>query len=262
MKIPPPPPPLLAVFAAMDGSGGAGVLADCRAAAAAQCLPLVVTTAITAQNLDGVAACWHLPAARVRAQFDALPADHLAAAKLGVAGSAAAIAVVAACLRGRRLPVVWDPVLAPTAGAAFADDAALAAMRRHLLPLASVITPNRRELLQLGAAKTPADAIAKLLGGGAQHILVTDIDGRGKRVRHVLLSAAARKMAAPLWEMVDERRDAVYHGSGCLFSSTLAARLAQGDDIPAAATAAHQAVKTAMRNSLSLPALGRQRLLR
>ena len=258
MKINTSSPPLVAVFAAFDGSGGAGVLADCRAFAANHCLPLTALTAITAQNLNSVTACWALPPARVRAQFKATIASAtLAAVKIGVVGSAAA--TIGNCIRKTQAPVVWDPVLAPTAGETFTAAGHLPDLRRHLLARADIITPNRRELLQLSGEKRVPAAIKTLFAAGCRTLLITDIEGRGKTVHHILLTPAAS--STPLWEITDKRRTDTYHGSGCLFSSTLAAQLAHGKKIAEAATAAHRAVCRGMDNALSVPALGRQKLL-
>ena len=246
--------PIVKVYAAIDGGGGAGLLADCRTLTAAGCLPLAITTAVTAQNLNGVAACWNLPPARVRAQAAALTAAP-AAIKIGVVGAAAA--AVATCIRQPpTAPVVWDPVLAPTAGAAFVSPQQLHTLRRTLLPCAHVVTPNRAELLLLSGEQTVANAVAALLHGGARYVLATNINGGGRTVKNVLFGGGA-----PLWEANSRRRRGDYHGSGCFFSSMLAARLALGDDIIAAATAAQQAVQQAVERAVSLPSLGRQKML-
>lgn len=254
--------PVVVVFAGVDGGGGAGVLADCRAVAAVGGLPLAVTTAVTAQNLDGVAAVWHLSAARVRAQFAcfAEAAREAAAVKVGVVGPAAAVAVAECARRCGGAPVVWDPVLAPSAGVAFAAGGGEAALWRCLPRVAAVATPNRGELLRFAREKRVAAAVARWFEAGCAAVLVTDVDGGGGWVRHVLWTAAAPR--TPLWEARCERLPARYHGTGCLFSATLAARLARGDAVAAAAEAAHAVVWAAMRAAVAVPALGGQRLLR
>lgn len=253
--------PIVQVFAAIDGGGGAGVLADCRTLTAAGCLPLAVTTAVTAQNLHGVAACWNIPPARVKTQAAMFAKATVAAVKIGVVGSVGNAAVISACVKQQpQAPVVWDPVLAPTVGSTFAPttQSGLRALRRALLPCTHVITPNRRELLQLSGEQTVDAAVDALLRGGAKHVLVTDINGGGRTVRNVLFDSTSN---APLWEAQCRRRSGDYHGSGCLFSSALAARLAFGDDVIAAATAAQQTVGKALALALSIPSLGQQKML-
>ena len=112
----------VAVFAATDGSGGAGLLADCRAIAKAGCRPLAVATGVSAQNLDAFFGLWQVPPSVVIAQFAALSCMPVAAVKIGMlAGNAAA---VGKCLRQiAPAPVVWDPVIAATAPATIAPPA-------------------------------------------------------------------------------------------------------------------------------------------
>ncbi|MBE8158231.1 MAG: bifunctional hydroxymethylpyrimidine kinase/phosphomethylpyrimidine kinase, partial [Betaproteobacteria bacterium] len=112
-------PPAVLIFSAVDGTGGAGAFADNRAIAAAGCIPLSIITAVTAQNLDGVLACWRLPPQKIRAQFAALKNAPIRAVKIGVLHAAEAAAECIDSLGGK-IPVVWDPVLAPTFGAPFA----------------------------------------------------------------------------------------------------------------------------------------------
>lgn len=246
-------PPIVLIFSALDGTGGAGVIADCRAIVAAGALPLAIATGITAQNLDGVVQFWPLPSLQVRAQFAALQNAQIAACKIGVVGKSAA--AIAAMLPSG-VPVVWDPVLSPTGGVPFADAAQKRQMLKHLLPRADIITPNHREITALSGCDSVADGARKLLDSGAKMVLATDIRA-GTRVCHELITTAAR----PLWRAQCRRRRGDYHGSGCLFSATLAARLAHGDLPPAAADFAHRATLAAIDSALLLPSLGAQRLL-
>lgn len=245
-------PPIVLVFSALDGTGGAGIVADCRAVSAAGALPLSVATGITAQNLDGVRQFWTIPPLRVRAQFAALQNAEIAACKIGVIGLAAA--VVAESIPSAAA-VVWDPVLSPTFGAPFADAKQKRRMLKILLPRADIITPNRRELAILSGQNSVPDGARKLIDGGAKMVLATDICA-GARVRHVLYGAAAR----PLWRAECRRRRGEYHGGGCFFSATLAARLARGDSASDAADFSHRATLAAIDAALRLPSLGAQRL--
>lgn len=248
-------PPVF-IFAATDGSGSAGALADCRTLTKANCLPLTVITAVTAQNFNGVHAYWRLSPTQVRRQFFALSIA-AAAFKIGVIGGAEK--AIAMCLDAHpAAPVVWDPVFAATAGGEFINPQELTALRRYVLPRTFIVTPNRRELLALSGEKEPQAAMKKLLSGGATHVLVTDWHGRGKTVRHLLF---AGKGETPLWEAACARRRHVYHGSGCFFSSTIAARLAHGDSPAQAAARAQAATLRALTKAEKAPALGHQLII-
>ena len=249
-------PPIVLIFAATDGTGGAGVLADCRTAAVAGTQPLAIITGITAQNLDGVVNFWRTPAAQVRAQFAALYKAPIAAVKIGVVGDAAA--TIAACLQQLGdIPIVWDPILSPTDGAPFVQQRHINNICRHLLPRATIITPNRQELAILSASDDVAEGAHILTAAGADMVLVTDVGG-GAHVRHELYAA---NHCRPLWRGRCWRRRGDYHGSGCLLATVLAARLAAGDLPIAAAAAAHKAVLLAMSRARTIPELGRQKLI-
>lgn len=295
------------LFAGFDGTGGAGLLADYRAVTAAGALPLAVATAITAQNLDGVLATHFLPPAQVHQQaaafFAAAPRRaasskrerlNIGAIKVGVVGGGQTARVIAKITDGingeygtqstppcstaaagedtaaadTSPPLVWDPVFAPSSGAAFSSPSQVRALRHALLPRAAVITPNRAELLALAQEKTVSAALKTLFSAGARRILVTDIDGRGRHVTSALFlragAAAAPAAVAPeaAWEARAPRARAAFHGSGCLFSSALAAALAaRKNSWPRAAASAHNTVQKAIAAARRVPALGRQHLL-
>ena len=248
-------PPLVLIFSALDGTGGAGIVADCRAVTAAGALPLVISTGIAAQNLDGVLQFWRTPSSQIRGQFAALKNAPVAAVKIGVVGE---VAPVVECVRDLGdVPVIWDPVLSPTFGAPFADKTQIRRLRKQLLPLTSVVTPNRKELTTLGESQTSAVAMRALFDGGARMILVTDTHP-GARVRCALHDSAAGR---PLWTGECRRRRGEFHGGGCWLSSAFAARLAAGDSPKSAATKAHKITLSAIEKAFRVPKLGRQHLL-
>ena len=245
--------PLVLIFSAADGTCGAGMIADCRAVSAAGGIPAAIATGITAQNLDGVKHFWHVPSAQVRAQFAALQGGAFAACKIGVCGiSAAAIAE----MLPRGVQTVWDPVLSPTAGVPFANRRRMRQMLRRLLPRTDIITPNYRELIALSGCISADEGARFLLDGGARMVLITGIGG-GEKMHHLLYGRDGK----PLWRAECRRRDGDYHGSGCLFSATLAARIACGDSPSAAAEYAHRATLRAIKSAIRIPSLGGQRLL-
>ena len=282
------------IFAGGDGTGGAGVIADCRAVEQGGGKALAVWTALTAQNLDGVLHYWLVSADMIRRQFSALAAADIGAVKIGAVGDD--VAVVAECidkLGGAK--VVWDTVLAPTGGEPFAGRELQIQMIKHLLPRADVLTPNRKELAALAAVcKTMrgempdkesaggddmlADesarraAAGELLAAGGRKILLTDADDGGNFSLQLYAAPSDDSLCNEnsaddsnsdlVWRMDYRRREGEYHGGGCFFSSFLAARLAAGDELKTAAAAALENTLAAIDNASSIPPLGRQKLLR
>ena len=253
-------PPVVALFAAADPTCGAGVFADIRAVAAQACVPLAVVCGVAPQNLKQVLSAQALSAKDIRAQFAAVEDAPVAAIKIGALFSPAAVRAVAQCLaRKPNVPVVWDPVLAPTRGEPFADDETREIAKKLLLPRAAVITPNMREARALIGGENlagPTLAAKKLMTLGAQNVVVTDSARR--QVRCILY---CQKKNAPVWQESCKRTPGHFHGTGCFFAATLAARVARGDSVPAAARRAHSETLAAIGRAVSLPALGGQKLI-
>jgi hydroxymethylpyrimidine/phosphomethylpyrimidine kinase len=172
--------------------------------------------ALTAQNTLGVSAVVAVDPAMVAAQIDACVADiGVDAVKIGMLGSPAIAAVVADRLEALGVPIVFDPVMIATSGAALADAATIAAFER-LMALATLTTPNVPELAALGGdAAMAARGVAYLAkGGDAQGPVVED--------RLVVPGAPPRLWHAP---RIATRHS---HGTGCTLSSAIATELGRG----------------------------------
>jgi len=152
----------------------------------------------------------------------------VAAVKVGALCAEEHIDVLADALAGVSAPVVLDPVFAPTAGAAFITD--VARWRERLLPLATVITPNRHELARLAGmpVDTPQQAIAaaQALGGA---VFITGGHFPGEAITEwLVMPAAAHTFRKPRLDLIDGP------GTGCALSTALACRLALGAPLPQA----------------------------
>jgi hydroxymethylpyrimidine/phosphomethylpyrimidine kinase len=121
---------------------------------------------------------------------------------------------------------VLDPVLASGRGDALAAGATLEALRAHVLPRTTVLTPNTLEARALGG-------VAACLARGCQYVLLTGTHADTPEVVNTLHGAAG-VVREDRWP----RLPASYHGSGCTLASAIAARLAHGDPVPEAARAA------------------------
>lgn len=214
-------PPNVLAFAASDPSGGAGLQADVLTLASLGCHPFSVLTAFTVQDTRGVEVLLAVDAARVAEQARCVLADaRVQAIKIGVVGDAANARAIAEVLAAHpEVPVVLDPVLASARGDALGDAATL---REHLVPRATVVTPNSIEAGALGGT-------AALLALGCRYVLVTGTHEPGDEVRNTLFGADG-VLREDRWP----RLPGSYHGSGCTLASAIAARLAHGDAVPEA----------------------------
>lgn len=228
-------------IAGSDSSGGAGIQADIKTITMLGGYAMTAITAITAQNTLGVTAVEVLAPELVAAQIDACTGDiGVDAVKIGMLGSPAIAHAVADRLEHLAVPVVFDPVMIATSGAALADAATIAAFER-LMQLAALSTPNVPELAALGGHQgMAARRIAYLAKGG---------DAVGEVVEDVLVVPGTKPhaMSAP---RIATRHT---HGTGCTLSSAIATYLAEGLDLIEAVERARRFVRAAL---LAAPGFG------
>jgi len=244
-------PPRVLTIAGSDSGGGAGVQADLKTMLALGVHGMSVVTAVTAQNSVGVQGYWELPPEAVRAQLDSVLGDiGVDVVKTGMLASTTLVETVAGALAellaGREVPVVVDPVSVSKHGDPLLDPAALDAVRTRLLPLATLVTPNLHEAAQL-AGITVADeadlhrAAAALLDLGPRAVLVKGGHLAGAESVDLLWDGSQEHVfASPRY---DNRHT---HGTGCTLASAVASRLALGDPLLAAVSAAKEYVSGAV----------------
>jgi hydroxymethylpyrimidine/phosphomethylpyrimidine kinase len=239
--------PRILIIAGSDSGGGAGIQADIKTVTMLGGHAMTAITAITAQNTLGVDAVHPVPADMVLAQIDSVVRDiGVDAVKIGMIGSArTAVAVADRLAELRGIPIVFDPVMIATSGAALADDATIGAFER-LMQVASVTTPNLPELKALGG-----DAAALAATHGTA-ILVKGGHGDGATVTDRLFQPAAA--GPPEIAFAAPRIDSMAtHGTGCTLSSALATELAKEWNLPRAVERARLFVRLAMQDA---PGLG------
>ncbi len=237
--------PRCLTIAGSDSGGGAGIQADLKAFAAAGCYGMSVVVALTAQNTQGVTAVHEAPPDVVRAQLDAVFDDiGVDAAKTGMLFSHEVIETVADFIALRPVPLVVDPVMVASSGAKLLQDDAVETLVGRLFPLATVVTPNLNEAEVLaGMCGTRRELAERIHALGAPAVVVTGghgdepIDHLFDGARHVEISVARHDVRAT-------------HGAGCTHSATLAAELAKGRSLEAAATTAARVASDAVRDGL------------
>jgi hydroxymethylpyrimidine/phosphomethylpyrimidine kinase len=235
-------------IAGSDSGGGAGIQADLKAFAAAGCHGMSAIVALTAQNTTGVTAVHEVPPEFVRAQLDAVFEDlGVDAAKTGMLFSAPLIEAVADFLAEHPVPLVVDPVLVASSGARLLQEDAVETLVEQLFPLATVITPNLPEaqaLLPSNNLLSQWELAERLHALGARAAIVTGGHG-DEPIDH--LFDGEEHIEIP----VERHRIRATHGAGCTHSATLAALLARGESLEAAARGAARAASRAVAQGLA-----------
>jgi hydroxymethylpyrimidine/phosphomethylpyrimidine kinase len=242
------PIPVCLSIAGSDSGGGAGIQADLKAFARAGVHGTTAITAITAQNTVGVARVEAVSPAMIVAQVRAVVEDMgVDAVKIGMLGSVAGARAVSEALDllPAGTPVVVDPVMVAESGARLLDADAQTALVELVVARATVVTPNLPEARVLAGDDTlDGEALARAVRAlGPEAVVVTG--GHREEAVDVLFDGEE------VVEIAGERyADGAAHGSGCTHSATLAARLALGDDLSAAAREAKRVASEAVRDGL------------
>ena len=218
-------------IAGSDSSGGAGIQADLKTFSALGVYGASVITALTAQNTRGVRGIHDVPPAFITAQIDAVFSDlKVDAVKIGMLSQPAAIKAVAAGLKRHEVKnVVLDPVMVAASGDRLLAPEAVEVLRRVLIPLATLITPNLPEaaalLDALEASTEPEmkDQAQQLLELGAKAVLLKGGHADGAESVDFLVQPTSVARLA-----VDRIPTVNTHGTGCTLSSAVAAGLAKG----------------------------------
>jgi hydroxymethylpyrimidine/phosphomethylpyrimidine kinase len=215
-----PSRPIALTIAGFDPSSGAGVTADLKTFAAHGVYGVACISALTVQSTQGVRGVEVLQPGLVRRTLDYLADDFvLAGVKIGMLGSAEVAAEVCAFLALLPpTPIVLDPVLCSSSGAALIDPDGVKVVREALLPQVGWVTPNLDELEVLAGEELGVEeAAARLqnLAGGGLNVVVTG--GHLSRPDDFLLTAAGEES----WFRGERILTKATHGTGCAFSSAL-----------------------------------------
>jgi len=242
-------PPLVLTIAGFDPSSGAGITADIKTVAAHGCYGVAAITALTVQSTAGVKQVTPVDPVLLRKTLEMLVADvKVSAVHVGMLGSGEIAAVIADFLRGTLLPnVVLDTVLVSTSGARLIDDSGIQVLREKLIPLASAITPNVNEAevltgLAISNSEEMKQAAERLHEMGAKGVVITG--GELEKATDIL-----SLKSGDFQSFKSDRLDTNFtHGTGCAFSTAIAANLAQGRPLPEAVLLAKAYVTAAIAN--------------
>jgi hydroxymethylpyrimidine/phosphomethylpyrimidine kinase len=236
-------------IAGSDSGGGAGIQADIKTIAALGGYAMTAITAVTVQDTMGVHGIHPIPpdiiAAQIACVLDDLGAD---AIKTGMLGDAPAIDAICAVLeaKARGIPLVLDPVMIAKGGASLLAETAVAHLKRRLLPLATLLTPNVPEAEVLGGLAITdeegmRDAAMTLLTLGVPAVLLKG--GHLETAEVVDILATEDGITAFRAPRHQTRHT---HGTGCTLASAVATGLAQGLDLHDAVARAHHFVQAAI----------------
>ncbi len=215
-------------IAGSDPSSGAGIQGDLKTYSALGAYGLTVVTAITSQNTSKFSNVEEISAIAIKDQLESILSDFkIDVIKIGMVYSSSVIQAIYSKLKGKKIPIVLDPVFESTTGGILLQKDALSDFKRTLVPLAFVITPNIMEAERLSGIRIRTrndarQAAAKIQQMGAKNIVIKGGHLNGNTVTDYVLEGSQ------FYAISGKRIQRTYRGGGCSFSASLAVSLAKG----------------------------------
>lgn len=240
-------------IAGSDSSCGAGAQLDLKVFHDLGVYGLCAVTAVTAQNTKGVQKICKVPPRVVAAQIDSVTRDiGVDACKIGMLYSPSAITAVADRIKRRGIPnVVLDTILASKDGTPFLTGSGIRRLRKLLIPVSAVVTPNVPEAeilsgIRIKSIEDMRNAALRIHDMGCRYVLIKGGHLEGSPV-DLLYDGDG------FLEIPGTRVDGTpVHGTGCALSAAIAAQLALGESVPDAVAFAKQYVAGLIESAVQL----------
>ena len=217
------------IIAGSDSSGGAGIQADIKTVTALGSYAMTALTAVTSQNTLGVKAINSIPIKNLQSQMTMVLDDiGTNAVKIGMLHNSNVTKCVYKILKKYKLKnIVLDPVMIAKGGTKLVNKSSIKYLKKLLLPLCYVITPNipEAEVLTGYSITNKEDMIKaakKIINMGAKNVLLKGGHLKKKMIFDILVSKKKIKIFQK--RKINTKNT---HGTGCTLSSALATCLSQ-----------------------------------
>ena len=221
------------IIAGSDSSGGAGIQADIKTITALGSYAMTAVTAVTAQDTKGVKKITPISTKNVQKQItmvlDDIGSD---AVKIGMLHNSSIVKCVYSILKKYKLKnIVLDPVMVAKGGAKLINNSSIVYLKKLLLPLSNIITPNipEAEILTGYSISNKEDMIKaakKILNMGSKNVLLKGGHLKNKMIFDILASKKGIRIFSK--KKIKTKNT---HGTGCTLSSALATCLSQKKNV-------------------------------
>jgi hydroxymethylpyrimidine/phosphomethylpyrimidine kinase len=204
-----------------DPSAGAGIQSDVKAFTEFGAYGLTVITAITGQNTSGFGIVEPVSKKILKNQIESVLTDFkIDGIKIGMVFNSEIIKILYQQLKKLKIPIVVDPVIKSTTGGALIESKAIKDFQKYIIPLATVITPNKFEAEILTKTKintkNTIEKIAKdIQKMGAVNVVITGIEGKNNKISDFVLEKNTKYVIS------GNRISSTNHGSGCSYSAAM-----------------------------------------
>lgn len=232
-----------------DPSSGAGIQSDVKTFSSLNAYGLTVITAITGQNTSNFGMVEPVSKKILKNQLESIISDFkIDGIKIGMVYNSEIIKTIYQQLKKLKIPIVVDPVVKSTTGGMLIEKSAITNFQKFIIPLATIITPNKFEAeiltkMKINSKNTP-EKIAKILQKmGAKNVVITGIDIKENKVSDLVLENNKRYFIS------GKKILKTTHGSGCIHSAGVTYALAKNKSIKESLEFAKQITFDSIKNS-------------
>ena len=230
-----------------DPSSGAGIQSDIKTFENHGVYGLTVITAITSQNTKKISKILPISSDIIKSQLESVLNDFkIDAIKIGMLYDVSIIKAVHSMIKKQKCPIVVDPIIESTTKTILLKKSAIKDYKKMIIPLATIITPNKQEAKILSGTSSiqkAANVIQKL---GAKNVIITGYNESKKNIEDFILEPKKDYI------LKGKKIEIINHGSGCNYSASLASSLALKRSIHDAAQYAKEYVFQSIKNSKKL----------
>ena len=247
-----------------DPSSGAGIQSDVKTFAEFNVYGLTVITAITSQNTSSFGIVVPVSQKILKSQLQSVMSDFkIDGIKIGMVFNSQVIKTIHSQLKKLKIPIVVDPVIKSTTGGMLIEKSAIIDFQKYIIPLATVITPNKYEAEVLAKnkinSKNTLEKVAKIIQKmGAKNVIITGIEEKNKKISDFVLEENTKYVISG--DMVTS----INHGSGCNYSAALVFAIAENktirESVKFAKKFTYNSIKNAKKvgNGITVTGIGKQ----
>jgi len=232
-----------------DPSSGAGIQSDIKTFSIFNVHGLTVITAITGQNTSNFGMVEPVSKKILENQLESIISDFkIDGIKIGMVYNSEIIKTVYQYLKKLKIPIIVDPVIKSTTGGMLIEKSAISDFRKFIIPLATIITPNRFEAeiltkTKINSKNTP-EKIAKMIQKmGAKNVVITGVKIKNKKVLDFVLEINKK------YSITDEKISKINHGGGCIHSAAALYAIVKNKNIKESLEFAKKITLNSIKNS-------------
>ena len=230
-----------------DPSSGAGIQSDVKTFENHDVYGFTVITAITSQNTKKISKIAPISAKDIRTQLESVLSDfQIDAIKIGMVYDSSIIKIVNTMIKNQKCPIVVDPIIESTTKKILLKKSAIDSYKRYIIPLATIITPNKKEAKILSGSSKAEDAAKELQKLGAKNVIITGFRESEKEIEDFVMEVDNNYI------LKGKKIKIINHGSGCNYSASITASLARKKSIYEATVTAKEYVYQSIKKSKSL----------